>query len=183
MVYVALLRGVNVGGKNIVKMADLKACFERLGFEGVRTYINSGNVIFASGTKDKDALVDQIEPALEGLVGRPIKVLLRTLPEMERLADALPDDWVNDGTMKCDVFFLAPEIDSPAVVDELPAQPEIEDVRYLDGAVGWRVDRSNQGKSRMSKIVGTDLHKQMSARNPNTVRKLTALMRSARADD
>ena len=46
--YLALLRGINVGGNNIIKMADLKACFERLGFTGVATYIQSGNILFKS---------------------------------------------------------------------------------------------------------------------------------------
>lgn len=179
MIYVALLRGINVGGKSQVRMADLKACFERLGFEGVRTYINSGNVIFTAAARDKRRLIRRIEPELEATFGLPIKVLLRTLAEMEALVEALPDDWVNDSTMKCDVMFLMPQVDEPGVVDRLPANPEIEDVRYVDGAVIWRVDRSNQGRSRMSKIVGTDVYKQLSARNANTVRKLTELMRSA----
>ena len=179
MVYVALLRGINVGGKNLVKMADLKDCFEQLGFDGVRTYINSGNVIFRSGAKDKRRLARKIEPPLEALVGQPIRVLLRTLPEMEATAKALPDDWVNDSTMKCDVWFLTPEVDAPDVLDELSAKPEIEDVRYVDGAVIWRIDRSNYNRSRMPKVVGTELHKQLSVRNVNTVRKLTALMQTA----
>jgi uncharacterized protein (DUF1697 family) len=51
--YLALLRGINVGGKNIIKMADLKACFESLGFSDVVTYIQSGNVLFKSADKDK----------------------------------------------------------------------------------------------------------------------------------
>jgi uncharacterized protein (DUF1697 family) len=54
--YVALLRGTNVGGKNLIKMADLAACFEMIGFENVRTYIQSGNVIYSAGQSDKGKL-------------------------------------------------------------------------------------------------------------------------------
>ncbi|NIP26808.1 MAG: DUF1697 domain-containing protein, partial [Phycisphaerae bacterium] len=51
--YAALLRGINVGGKNIIKMADLRACFERMGFSDVRTYIQSGNVLFWATETDR----------------------------------------------------------------------------------------------------------------------------------
>ena len=62
--YLALLRGINVGGNNIIKMADLKACFESLGLTDVVTYIQSGNVIFKSAEKDKAKLTKMIEAGL-----------------------------------------------------------------------------------------------------------------------
>src|SRR5690606_4869661 len=62
--YVALLRGINVGGKNIIRMAELRACFEVLDFANVRTYIQSGNVLFYADGLDRTALIGQIEDAL-----------------------------------------------------------------------------------------------------------------------
>ncbi len=59
-----MLRGINVGGNNIIKMADLKACFERMGFSNVSTYIQSGNVIFESTKKDAARLEKKIETSL-----------------------------------------------------------------------------------------------------------------------
>jgi len=61
------------------------------------------------------------------------------------------------------------------VLAQLPTNPAIEEVQYVPGAVLWRVSRANQDKSRMTRIVGTPLYKQMTIRNPNTVRKLLAL--------
>jgi uncharacterized protein (DUF1697 family) len=77
--------------------------------------------------------------------------------------------------MKCDVYFLWPAIDRAKVVDEVPRNPEIEDLRYLPGALVRRIDNDKRTKSPMTKIVGTPIYKQMTARNINTVRKLAAL--------
>src|SRR5688572_916500 len=101
MVYVALLRGINVGGKNKVDMKSLKALFELLGFDGVRTYINSSNVIFASSIISQKEIHEQIEAGITEHFGFHVPVVLRDLPSMEQTATALPDKWVNDQTMKC----------------------------------------------------------------------------------
>jgi uncharacterized protein (DUF1697 family) len=70
-VYVALLRGINVGGNNLIKMPTLKACFEGEGFRDVATYIQSGNVLFTAGRADQRALTGQIEKALSGMFAYP----------------------------------------------------------------------------------------------------------------
>ena len=179
MTYVALLRGINVGGKSMIEMAKLKLTFERLGFEQVKTFINSGNVVFVADTADYEALPQQIEVAISKDFNLDVKVVLRDLPSIEKLLRAIPDAWVNDQTTKCDVLFLWEGVDRPDILKQFSINSKIEDVRYFPGAVVWRIDRKNQGKSRMTKIVGTDLYKQITIRNPNTVRKLYALMQAA----
>src|SRR5262245_20078849 len=74
--YLALLRGVNVGGKTLIKMADLRKCVEGLGFDGVSTYIASGNVLFESGERDAANLATKIERAIEQQFGLPVKVIV-----------------------------------------------------------------------------------------------------------
>jgi len=175
MVFIALLRGINVGGNAMVSMAALKACFEQLGLTDVKTYINSGNVIFWASENDKQAITKRIEAALEQSFGHPIRALLKTHRELEHIVAALPNSWVNDKETKCDVMFLWDSIDKPGVLDALPMNPDVEDVRYQPGAVIWRVNRANATKSRMTKIVGTQLYKQMTIRNANTTRKLLTL--------
>src|SRR5690348_10880623 len=76
MVYVALLRGINVGGNNIIPMATLRLVFERLGFDGVRTYINSGNVIFQTSSRSLKMLTADIERAIEGETGLRVATLV-----------------------------------------------------------------------------------------------------------
>ena len=176
MTYVALLRGVNVGGNRKIEMPKLKATFEGLGFRGVRTYINSGNVIFRSKARSRKALTRKIEAAIEEEFGTPVGVVVRDLGELKRLRDALPSGWVNDHRTRCDVMFLWPEVDLPGVVDELPHDPVIEDVRYVPGAVVWRIDQKNVTRSRRTKLFGTDLYRCLTVRNVNTVQKLTDLM-------
>lgn len=178
MVYVALLRGINVGGKGMVPMARLKTIFERLGLEGVQTYINSGNVIFKSPSSNSSALTKRIETAITKDVGLTVKVLLRDQPQMKQLVAGIPKAWVNDGQTKCDVMFLWDHIDRPAVLKQLPVNREIEDAKYVKGAVLWCIDRKLASKSRMTRIVGSDLYKNLTIRNPNTVRKLYKLMQA-----
>jgi len=175
MVYIALLRGVNVGGKSMVSMATLKTCFENLGLDKVKTYINSGNVIFQCDHTNAQQLTKQIETTIEQQLGQTIQVLLKTHGELHALVAGIPATWKNDTATKCDVMFLWPAVDKPETLSELPINPAIDSVRYEPGAIIWCVDRVNAAKSRMTRIVGTPLYKQMTVRNPNTVRKLLAL--------
>jgi uncharacterized protein (DUF1697 family) len=179
MIYVALLRGINVGGKAKVDMKHLKTLFEQLGFDRVKTYINSGNVIFASSIIDPSEIHQLIEAGIIKQFGLSVPVVIRDLPSMEQITQALPDSWTNDQTMKCDVMFLWPAIDSPDILKQMPHKPDIEDVLYVPGALFWRIDRDKVNKGQMLKIIGTDIYKQMTIRNCNTVRKLMDLMHQA----
>jgi uncharacterized protein (DUF1697 family) len=179
MKYVALLRGINVGGNNRVEMKKLKLTFEGLGFENVKSFINSGNVIFSSDEINEQKLTQKIEAAIKEDFGIEVKVLLRNLEQIKKLVQDIPETWVNNSEMKCDAMFLWPEIDKKEVLKELPFNPELEDVKYVPGAVLWKIDREKASKSKMFKIVGTKVFKQMTVRNPNTVRKIYELMRSS----
>lgn len=176
MIYVALLRGINVGGKNKVEMRKLKSTFERAGMSDVTTYINSGNVVFKDNRRKPPTIISVLEKAIEKDLGLSIKVLIRDLPAIRKVIKALPDSWTNDTTMRCDVMFLWENFDRKSVLNELTIKPELEDVIYIPGAIVWRVDRSNVMKSRVPKMIGTDLYRGMTIRNCNTVRKLAELM-------
>ncbi|MGH8927687.1 MAG: DUF1697 domain-containing protein [Acidimicrobiia bacterium] len=179
MIYVALLRGINVGGKNKVEMPPLRAAFEGAGMTDVTTYINSGNVVFRQGRRKPPRIVKELEEAIENDLGLEIKVLIRDLPSMRKVVKALPAAWTNDSKMKCDVMFLWEGFDRKDVLKELRIKPEIEDVIYVPGAVIWRIDRPNVTRSGMVRMVGTDLYRGMTIRNCNTVRKLAELMEAA----
>ena len=85
MRYVALLRGINLGGNVMIKMEALRKAFEDLGFENVKTYINSGNVAFDTRKTAESTLVDSIESAVEKLVGRQVAVIVRSQKDIERI--------------------------------------------------------------------------------------------------
>lgn len=179
MIYVALLRGVNVGGKNKVDMKQLRTVSEQAGMSAIRTYINSGNVVFSSRARSRVKLATRLEEAIAARFGFDVKVLVRDLDGMRAVVSAIPADLVNDQTMKCDVMFLWDEADRPGVLNELRIKSGIDDVRYVPGAVIWKVDRGDVTRSGMLKVVGTPLYQQMTIRNCNTARKLLELMEVA----
>jgi uncharacterized protein (DUF1697 family) len=88
-VYIALLRGINVGGKNVIRMAELKKVFEAIGLCDVQTYIQSGNVLFKSN-QGEEFLRGKIEHEIEKVFGFPVTVVLRTLAELEQLVSNCP---------------------------------------------------------------------------------------------
>lgn len=179
MVYAALLRGINVGGKNKIDMKLLKQSFERAGAENVTTYINSGNIIFTSEMHKQAELSTLLEQAILTDFGLNIKVLIRSLEELETVMQALPEEWSNGDLMKSDVMFLWNEADDPSVLERLPMKPGLDLVIYTPGAVLWSVDRTNVTRSGMTKIIGTALYQQMTIRNVNTTRKVYELMQAA----
>ncbi|MBL4934340.1 DUF1697 domain-containing protein [Clostridium sp. YIM B02515] len=87
--YIALLRGINVGGKNIIKMAELKKVFESLGLFNVKTYIQSGNVLFKSD-ESEEALRDKIEHEIEAVFGISLSVVIRTAAEINQIIRNCP---------------------------------------------------------------------------------------------
>ena len=171
MTYIVLLRGINVGGNNKVSMAQLKEVIEALGCENVITYINSGNVVL-SDTRSCEELHTAIEDALKKEFGFDVKTLVLDKPAFDRVVAALPANWRNDDTMRCDVMFLWEDKNTASVLEDVPARSGIDTVKYVDGALLWSVARDNVRKSGLSKLIGTDLYRKMTIRNCNTVRKL-----------
>jgi uncharacterized protein (DUF1697 family) len=176
MTYIALLRGINVGGNNKIEMKRLASTFEQAGMTHVRTYINSGNVIFRSESLTRADLSELLERAIESDFGLRVKLILRDAESVTFAAAALPADWTNDQATRCDVMFLWDEIDSPEIIGSLPIKAGIDVVKYVPGAVLWRVDRTAVTRSGMIKLLGTRTYKQMTMRNCNTVRKLAELV-------
>lgn len=106
MVYVALLRGINVGGKNKVDMKILKQTFEKTGMIDVVTYINTGNIIFSNHSLSKAELSGTLAEAIYTDFGLQIKVLVRHIDEVRQIMEAVPAAWKNDKDMKSDVMFF-----------------------------------------------------------------------------
>jgi uncharacterized protein (DUF1697 family) len=179
MVYVALLRGINVGGNTMISMASLKEIFESLGLQQVRTYINSGNVIFSCDDTDVADLQRRLETAIEQHSGLAIKLVLRTRDDMQRLVASIPNSWMEDTSLRCYVLFLWPDIDQPATLESIPVHQGVEEVRYFPGAVVQVCAKKDATKSHLTRIVGTPLYAKLTMRNSNTVRKLLDLMEQA----
>jgi uncharacterized protein (DUF1697 family) len=182
MIYVALLRGINVGGNNKVDMKRLKLTFESAGMSKVVTYINTGNIIFEQQGLPQPELVDIIEQAITNDFQLNIKVVIRNIEQYETMMQAIPTHWTNDTSMKSDIMFLWEDVDHEAVLEQLKIKPDIDTVHYVPGAVLWSVARDNVTKSGMSGIIGTAIYKKITVRNVNTTRKIYELLQQARSE-
>ncbi len=177
MIYVALLRGINVGGNNKVEMKKLKSTFELLGFTNVVTYINSGNIVFEDKIKEQAAIVTEIENAIKKDFQLDIKVLVRDFENIDNICKELPGSWTKNELMRTDVLFLWEKFDRPDIMNQLQINP-VDNVIYLPGAILWNIEDKNYSKSGMMKLMGTEIYRNMTIRNVNTVRKLHQIMAS-----
>lgn len=175
MTYVALLRGINVGGNNKVDMKKLKTTFELLGFTNVVTYINSGNIVFECTSNKKEDIACDIEKAIKKDFQLDIKVLVRNINDIKLICENLPDTWVKSEEMRTDVMFLWDKFDNPETLNQLKIN-HVDNVKYLSGTILWNVESKNYSKSGMPKLVGTKVYRNMTIRNVNTVRKLYQIM-------
>jgi uncharacterized protein (DUF1697 family) len=176
--YVALLRGINVGKGARVPMKDLKALLEGLGLIDVVTYLNSGNVVFSSsmGTLELSRLV---ESALARVFGQPIPTLIKTSAEIVSIAESIPSEWESDAGEQTYVAYLFSDVDKPGLVSELPVKMEFLTIYYTPGAVVWNIKRENYNRSHITKIAGHSSYARMTTRNVNTARKLAAMCAEA----
>ncbi|AQS57718.1 DUF1697 domain-containing protein [Desulforamulus ferrireducens] len=177
MIYVALLRGINVGGKNKIDMKLLKETFRRVGMKSVVTYINSGNVIFVDDKHTKDEIAELLEKGIFDDFNLRIKVLIRSLDAFEKMMSVLPASWSNDNNMRADVLFLWDEVDQQTARSQLVIKPDIDTVLFFPGGILWAVDRKNVTRSGLTKVVGTDLYRKITVRNVNTTRKIYEMMK------
>lgn len=171
MKYIALLRGINVGGNHKVEMTKLKKIFETLGYTNVSSYINSGNIIFETNKK-KNLVYKELGDSFKKAFRFDIPTLIKTQKEISEVAKAIPKGWENNDQQKTDVAYLFPEIDTKKMVDSLPINKDFSSIRYVKGAVIWNVERKNYNKSRLNKVIGSTLYQYMTVRNVNTARFL-----------
>ncbi len=163
--YVAFLRGINVGGKNLIAMSDLKKAFEELGFRDVTTLLASGNVLFKA-TNAKD-LRTKIEKKLKTLAGKDINVLLRTIDDLKALGDPFKGIKVTPET-RLYVTFLT-EKPKGKVRD---APPAFRIVKKTDTEVCSVLTLGTEGRTvDLMATLEKDLGKSITTRNWNTVVK------------
>lgn len=177
MTYVALLRGINVGGNNKVPMADLRACLSNAGLHNVRTYIQSGNVIFESSETDETTLTKNIEVAIEQTFGFPVAVAVFTQAEFEHIATHTPANWLQNPAWKYNYLFVKkPTTANQALRAMGEVKPDIEFAQAGNGVIYQGISIQKFGRTTASRIIGTPIYKHMTIRNHNTVTKLLHLL-------
>ena len=173
--YLVLLQGINVGGKNIVKMAELKKLFEEMKFTDVETYIQSGNVLFKDYKNDKLKLTRQIEKTLLNKFKNEIKVKVLTFSEIMDVLSEIPNDFGKEiNKFKYDILFLIEPLTVEKIVIEI--KPIKGNDKIYEGKETFYVKRNTE------KLTGsyiTQLLKispNITVRNLNTTKKLYELM-------
>ncbi len=175
--YVALLRGINVGGKNLIRMADLVACFESGGFADVRTYIQSGNVLFRSSEASPTELRDHVEKLLSTTFGYTASVVLRTREQLRAIVDEAPEGFgAQPDIYRSDVIFLMPPLTAGEAMVGIPTREGVDEVHPGPGALYFSRLTERAAKSRLSKLVSMPMYQRVTIRNWNTTTKLLALM-------
>ena len=176
--YVALLRGINISGKNKVPMEELKRGFEKLAFEEVKTYLNSGNVIFSSNKKDSKKFTKQIEEMIKNLFDLDIPVFVISSEELENILHHAPDWW---GTENKDIYdnliFILPPATFRDIYDEIgEPKKELEKIKKYKETIFWSFSRKDYQKTNWwSKTASATISKQLTIRTANTVRKIVGM--------
>ena len=175
--YVALLRGINVGGNNLIKMTALKACFEAHGFLDVVTYIQSGNVVFASTRTRADRLTGRIEAMLAETFGYEATVVLRSRTQMRADRRARAEGLRRQpATYRYDVIFLKEPLTARAAMTSVATKPGVDEAHAGTGVLYFSRLISKASQSRLSKIVSSPIYPSVTIRNWNTTTKLVGML-------
>ena len=173
--YLALLRGVNVGGKNLVKMADLRAAFEDMRFADVATYIQSGNVLFRAPRQKRDELANRIETKLSRRFGSQLKVVLLTEAQLRAVVDDAPRGFGTDSHL-CDVVFLRKPLSSKKAFAVIETKDGVDRAWEGKGVIYFSRLASRASSSRLSRVVAMPEYQNMTIRSWSTTTKLLARM-------
>lgn len=182
MRYVALLRGINVGGRNIIPMADLRALLDDAGFGPVETYIQSGNVLLESATS-LAALEADLTAVLADHLGISLTVVLRSRRQLANAVAKAPAGFGQAPDLHLsDVVFLKKPLTSAQALSVVECREGVDRVWPGTGVLYIARLRERRSQSRFSRIVRTPEYQRMTIRNWNTTTKLLSLLdgRSAR---
>jgi uncharacterized protein (DUF1697 family) len=176
--YVALLRGINVGGNNLIRMPALAACFTDHGFGDVVTYIQSGNVVFSAGREPRTELVARIERMLSTTFEHyDASVVVASASQMRSIVADAPARFGDDPSrFRYDVIFLKPPLTALAAVRDLPVKEGVDTVAAANGVIYHSRLTERATQSRLSRVASMPIYRQMTIRNWNTTTKLLELL-------
>jgi uncharacterized protein (DUF1697 family) len=181
MNYLALLRGINVGGNTMIRMSELKDCLERAGFADVRTYIQSGNVLFAAAKAATARLAERMEAAIEKKFAMHVAVAVFSEEEWQEVVQRAPKWWGKDKEWKHNLLALLPGTKPREVIEAMGAlKPDIERVAEGPGVIYQSHSIASAGRTTSSKLPSHPLYRRVTIRNYNTTVKLAELLASQR---
>jgi len=173
MKYVALLRGINVGGNKKVPMADLKKSMEKIGFKNIKTLLATGNVIFENAKSDIEEITNTIATGLEKNFGFTIPVIVRKHEEFEEIikSDPFKNIKVTPDT-RLYVTFLPDKPKSKLPIPYTSADNSYEILSISNNTIFSALDLSKTGTVEVMAILEKEFGKNITTRNWNTVMKI-----------
>ena len=174
--YIAFLRGINVSGKNKIPMSELKTGFEKLGFAEIKTYLNSGNVVFSSND-DRD-FSGQLEVMIKDRFDLDIPVFVIPKQELEDILKNAPDWWGKENKEIYDnlIFIMSPTTFTEVFNKIGEPKNEFEKIKSYKKAVFWSFSRKDYQKTNWwSKTASAGISNKLTIRTANTVRKMVQI--------
>lgn len=176
--YIAFLRGVNISGRNKVTMAELKKSIEKLGYGEIKTYLNSGNVIFSSEENDIESITKQIVMMIKSQFDLDIPVFVIAKEGLEDILQNAPDWWGNDDKEIYDnLIFIMPPVTFADVFNEIgEPKKELEKIQDYKEAIFWSFSRKNYQKTNWwSKTASASISNKLTIRTAGTIRKIVGM--------
>jgi len=174
--YIALLRGVNVGGSRMLPMEKLKAAMTAGGFADVSTYIQSGNVIFSSDEAKPETLQKRIGAIIEANFGFAVPVCVLSARELAGAMDRAPGWWNAEPDAKHNAIFVIPPATAEDIMEQVgQMKPEYEKAAHHGRVIFWSAPTATFSRTRFSRVAGTKAYDSITIRNANTALKLREL--------
>lgn len=176
--YIAFLRGINISGKNKVPMAKLKQGFESLNYTEVKTYLNSGNVIFSSNEADTIKFASRIEEMIKNQFNLDIPVFAISKEDLEDILHHAPDWWGDESKEIYDnLIFIMPPAAFKDVYNEIGEPKEgLEKIEEYKETIFWSFSRKDYQKTNWwPKTASADIRSKLTIRTANTVRKVVGM--------
>ena len=175
MKYIALLRGINISGKNKISMPELKKLLEENNYQNVSTYLNSGNIIFECNINNKQTIMNNIHTLIKTKFILDIPVYITTDKELEDILNNSPKWWGSSNKEIYDnLIFIIPPTKYEEVYNTIGSPKEgLEQIEEYNNCIFWSVDLNNYRKSNWwVKTASTDIKDKITIRTANTMRKI-----------
>ena len=175
MKYIALLRGINISGKNKISMSELKKEFELYGYQNVRTYLNSGNVIFTTDIDNELDITKNIHTMIKTKFHLNIPIYIIKVSELQELLDHRPNWWGSDHK---DIYDNIIFIISPYTYDEVyrvlgKPKEGLERIQEYKNNIFWSYNLKDYRRTNWwAKTANTSICNVITIRTANTVKKL-----------
>lgn len=175
--YIALLRGINVGGNNLIKMTDLKSTFEEMGFSDVLTYIQSGNVLFKATDSHADTLTEKIEKALTKRFTSTLRVVVISEKQLKEVVEKAPRGFGKESDKyRYDVMFLKSPLTAGVVLKSVSPNEGVDIIHPGKDVVYFSRLIKKATQSKLNRVAALPIYQNMTIRNWNTTTKLQGLM-------